>query len=192
MSWTASRPLTVCEEDPHIVRILPRLLAVYGAISRELGVDLHFPGKALAYASLYQTTDARQPARAIVWMSQAPQCANEIFNVTNGDHFRWMHLWPAIADALDMKPGVPRPIRLEQVMADKESAWTRLVERHQLAPTAFSDAAIWSYGDYILGHDYDVMSDTTKLRQFGFQEVVPTQAMLTRMIGALRRARIVP
>src|SRR6266568_9455916 len=24
-----------------------------------------------------------------------PKCANEIFNVTSGDFFRWQHLWPA-------------------------------------------------------------------------------------------------
>lgn len=191
-TWTISRPLTVCDTSAAIVRNFPRLVAVYAAISRELSLDLHFPGKALAYASLYQTTDAQQLARAMAWMAQAPNCANQIFNVTNGDHFRWVHLWPALADALGMRAGAPRPIRLGEVMADKSPVWDRVVAHHGLQQTTFADAAIWSYGDFVMGHEYDVMSDTTKLRQFGFHDVVDTHSMFVRMFNALRQARIVP
>lgn len=191
-TWTTSRPLTVCDTDAAIVRNFPRLVAVYAALSRELGLDLHFPGKALAWTSLYQATDARQLARAIIWMAATPGCANEVFNVTNGDHFRWVHLWPLLAEGLSMRAGVPRPVRLGEVMSDKAPVWERVVARHGLRPTPFSDAAIWPYGDFVMGHEYDVMSDTTKLRQFGFHEVVETQAMFMRVFGALRTARVIP
>jgi nucleoside-diphosphate-sugar epimerase len=191
-TWTTSRPLTICDTDAAIVRNLPRLIAVYAAISRELALDLHFPGKALAYTSLYQVTDARHLARAIRWVASTPRCANEIFNVTNGDHFRWVHLWPALADALGMRAGVPRPVRLGDVMFDKAPVWDRVVAQHGLRATSFADAAIWPYGDFVMGHEYDVMSDTTKLRQFGFHDAIDSREMFIRMFDALREARIVP
>lgn len=34
------------------------------------------------------------------WAAQAPQTANEIFNVTNGDVFELRSVWPALADTL--------------------------------------------------------------------------------------------
>ncbi len=191
-TWTTSRPLTVCDTDTAILRNFPRLLAVYGAISRELSLNLHFPGRSLAYSSLYQTTDARHLARAIIWMAQEPHCANQIFNVTNGDHFRWRNLWPLLADALRMPAGEARPVRLSEVMLDKAPVWNQIVDRYGLARTPFAEAANWSYGDFVMGHEYDVMSDTTKLRQFGFHEIVDTEAMFPRMFRALSDARIVP
>lgn len=191
-TWTTSRPLTVCDVDTAIVRNFPRLLAVYAAISGELGLALHFPGKAAAWTSLYQVTDSRQLARAIIWMAQAPGCANQVFNVTNGDHFRWVHLWPALCEGLGMRAGLPRPVRLSEVMADKAPVWARVVQRHGLRPTPFADAAIWPYGDFVMGHEYDVMSDTTRLRQSGFHEIVDSEGMFIRMFGALREARVIP
>jgi nucleoside-diphosphate-sugar epimerase len=191
-TWTTSRPQAVCDEDGAIVRNLPRLIAVYAAISRELGMPLHFPGKALAYTCLYQATDARQLARAIAWMSVTPGCANQAFNVTNGDFFRWMHVWPAFAEHFAMQAGPPRTVRLADVMADKTAVWSRIVERHRLAPTPYSQAAIWSYGDFVFGNDYDVMSDTTKLRLAGFGEFVDSERMFVRMFESLREQRIVP
>lgn len=191
-TWSTSRPLTVCDGDAAIVRSMPRLLAVYAAISRELGLDLHFPGKSLAYTSLYQTTDAGLLARAIIWVATHAQCANEAFNVTNGDHFRWIHLWPSIGEALGMRTGLPRPVRLGDVMLDKAGVWDRIVAKHRLRPTAFADAAIWPYGDFVMGHEYDVMSDTTKLRQSGFHEVIDSHEMFRRMFDGLREAGIVP
>ena len=37
-------------------------------------------------------------AAAIVWMATEEGCANQVFNVTNGDYYRWENLWPRIAD----------------------------------------------------------------------------------------------
>ncbi|MFX6876819.1 hypothetical protein ABTH39_19850, partial [Acinetobacter baumannii] len=44
-------------------------------------------------------------ARAIAWSGEAATAQNEAFNVTNGDVFTWENIWPAVADALRMKPG---------------------------------------------------------------------------------------
>ena len=73
--------------------ILPAI-AVYAAISKELGLPLRFPGKPGAYTSLYQVTESSHFANAALWAATEPRCGLEAFNITNGDYFRWHNLWP--------------------------------------------------------------------------------------------------
>jgi hypothetical protein len=77
-------------------------------------------------------------------------------------------------------------------MPAKRSQWQALVEQHQLQPTPFEQAAPWRYGDYIFGFEYDVLSDQTKLRQFGFVEFVDSQAMFLEILRSLHKQRLVP
>ena len=64
--------------------------------------------------------------------------ANEIFNVTNGDYFRWINLWPALARYFNMPCGDPLPLHLREHMADKEPIWNRITERYGLEPISYS------------------------------------------------------
>jgi hypothetical protein len=62
-------------------------------------------------------------ARAMVWMATTPSCANQAFNITNGDLIRWEHTWPKIAQYFGMEMGPRRNISLVQFMADKGPVW---------------------------------------------------------------------
>jgi nucleoside-diphosphate-sugar epimerase len=88
---------------------LSMVISVYASISRELGLPLRFPGTPNAYTALYQVTSADILARATEWATTSPSAVNEIFNVTNGDYFRWINLWPALARYFNMPCGPPRP-----------------------------------------------------------------------------------
>src|SRR6516162_10568566 len=68
--------------------ILPAI-AVYAAISRELGLPLRFPGKPGAFDRIYQVTESTHFANAALWAATNQRCGNEAFNITNGDYFRW-------------------------------------------------------------------------------------------------------
>ncbi len=192
-SWSISRPQTLCDDDISQVRNLPRLIAVYAALCKASGMrELDFPGKSKAFSSIYQVTHAPLLARAIAWMAQEPRCANQVFNVTNGDCFRWMYLWPVLAEYFGMHPGQARNLNLASLMPAKRSQWQALVAQHRLQPTPFEQAAPWRYGDYIFGFEYDVLSDQTKLRQFGFVEFVDSQAMFLEILRSLHEQRLVP
>jgi hypothetical protein len=52
--------------------------------------------------------------------------------------------------------------------------------------------ALWSYGDFIFTPDWDMMSSTLKLRQFGFHEVADTEKMFLSFFEGFRRANIIP
>jgi hypothetical protein len=43
-------------------------------------------------------SDARLIADLTIFASTQPQCANQAFNVTNGDYFSWRYLWPRLAE----------------------------------------------------------------------------------------------
>ena len=105
---------------------------------------MRFPGTPTAYTALYQVTSADILARATEWATTSESAANEIFNVTNGDYFRWIHLWPALARYFDMPCGDPLPLRLTEQMADKELIWNRITERHGLEPIPYSQIAYFS------------------------------------------------
>ena len=191
-TWSASRPHGICDPSPTIVRSMARLIGVYAAICKELGLPLSFPGTPENYRAIYQCTDSRLLAKAIVWMSTDPKCANQAFNVTNGEYFRWENLWPRIAGYFKMSCGPVVTLKLAKAMADKSAIWDRIVARYGLRNIPYDQAAIWSYGDFLFMPDWDMMSSTTKLRQFGFCDVVDTEAMFFSLFDVLRAERVIP
>lgn len=191
-SWSASRPHAICGFALGNPMNLTTVIAVYAAISRELGLPLSFPGKPGAYRALYQCTDSALLARALAWMATEPRCANQACNVTNGDVFRWENLWPKIARSFDMEVGPVRHISLVRFMADKAPVWERIVRKHGLHDHSYGQIAAWGFGDFVFGSDYDIISDTGKLRRLGFTESVDSEEMFLGMFGRFRAERIIP
>ena len=191
-TWSASRPNTLLHFSPAIARNLVSSLGAYAAICRELGCALDFPGPEGAYRSLTQVTSIELLARAMEWMATEPACADQAFNVTNGDVFRWSRLWPRIAAAFDMACGSVRPLRLAAVMQGKEAVWDRIRERHGLAPRPLSEVANWGYLDATLERTWDEILSTGKARTFGFHDWEDSEERLLALIAEYRAAKILP
>jgi hypothetical protein len=190
--WVELRPQTLCGFAPGTPMSLAPAIAVYAAVSKELGVPLRFPGKAGAYSSIYQVTESTHFANAALWAACEPRCGLEAFNITNGDYFRWRNLWPKLAAAFDMPAGDPQTIDLASYMADKASLWRAMTQKHGLKPYAFEELVAWPFADYVFGCDWDVMSDVTKSRRYGFHDVVDSEEMFVRLMRLFRAERIVP
>ncbi|MEU3168122.1 SDR family oxidoreductase [Streptosporangium sp. NPDC006930] len=191
-TWTAIRPSVVCGFALGNPMNLAMVLAVYGAISKELGLPLRFPGRPGAYDTLLEMTDAGLLARATVWAATDERCANQAFNVNNGDLFRWNDMWPKIARFFDLEVAPPLPISLDVVMADKGPLWEAMTERYGLEPHPYAEVSSWAFGDAVFSWDYDFFADGSKARRFGFHEYVDTEAMFLDILGDLRRRRIIP
>ncbi len=191
-SWTTARPHGICGFARGNPMNLVMVLAVYASICKALGLPLRHPGSEGNARALYQVTDSRHLARAVEWMATEPACANQDFNVTNGDVFRWQHLWPRIAEYFQMPLAPPQAIRLEEMMADKGPVWERLVADHDLQPIPWRELVSWGYGDFVFGPEFDIVSSTTKLRQFGFGEALDSEDMFLRLFAELRAARVIP
>lgn len=191
-SWSALRPHTVCGFALGNPMNIMTVIAVYAAISKELGLPLRFPGKPGAYAAVYQLTDSVLLAKAMTFCATAPAARNQVFNITNGDFFRWMNVWPRIAAAFDMDWAPPQTIPLTTFMADKAPLWKAMTAKYGLVPHAYEELAAWPFGDYVFGTDWDVMTDTLKIRRAGFFEFEDTEAMIVRMLKDFRAKKIVP
>ncbi|MBI1396778.1 MAG: NAD-dependent epimerase/dehydratase family protein [Betaproteobacteria bacterium] len=191
-TWSALRPHTVCGFALGNPMNLVTAIAVYAAISKELGLPLRFPGKPGAYRAIYQVTDADLLAEAMVWCGTSPAAANEVFNVTNGDFFRWENLWPAFAAFFDIPLGPVQTIRLTEFMADKGPLWERMVAKYGLRPIPYADIAAWPFVDYVFGTDWDVMTDTLKIRLAGFPGALRSDGMFLRQFRQFRDMRVIP
>ncbi|WP_437611138.1 SDR family oxidoreductase [Sorangium sp. So ce834] len=191
-SWSALRPSVVCGFALGVPMNLAMVIAVYAAMSKELGLPLRFPGKPAAYDRLIEMTDARLLGRATVWAATSAPCRNQAFNINNGDMFRWSEMWPKIARMFDMEAAPPLPMPLADVMADKEPLWNAMIEKHGLARHPYRDVSSWRFGDAVFSWDYDVIADGSKARRFGFHEHVETEAMFRGIFEDLRRRRIIP
>ena len=191
-TWSAARPHGICGFAAGSPMSLLMVLAVYATISKELGLPLRHPGTAGNLTALYQVTDSAHLAKAVVWMATEPRCANEAFNVTNGDLFRWEQMWPRIADHFEMEVGPPQRIRLAEMMADKGALWEQIAARHDLRPIPYERLVSWAYGDFVFTPDYDSISSMTKARRYGFHEVVDSAEMFARQFDELRAGRIIP
>jgi nucleoside-diphosphate-sugar epimerase len=191
-TWSAIRPSVVCGFALGNPMNLAMVIAVYAAMCRELGVPLRFPGRPGAYHSLIEMTDAGLLARATVWAATEPRCANEAFNINNGDIFRWSEMWPQIAAAFGLEAAPPLPMPLADVMADKEPLWNRMVEEHGLASHRYAEVSSWRFGDFVFGWDYDVIADGSKARRLGFHEFVDTREMFLRIFDDFRQRKVIP
>lgn len=190
--WSALRPSVVIGFALGNPMNLASVIAIYASMSKELGIPLRFPGKPGAYNSLLEMTDAGLLARATVFIATNPQCGNQAFNINNGDLFRWSELWPRIAQYFGLDVAPPLPMSLNVVMADKEKLWEKMVSKHGLAPTPYSDVSAWGFGDFVFGWDYDFFADGTKLRRAGFHEYIDTEEMFLRVFDDLKARKIIP
>jgi nucleoside-diphosphate-sugar epimerase len=191
-SWSALRPRTICGIAVNTPMNLVSVIAVYAAISKELGLPLRFPGTPGGYGALQQMVDAELLGRAAVWAATEPRCAGEIFNVTNGGLFRWQHMWQRFAEYFGMEQAPLQTLRLVDAMADKGPVWDEIVRKLGLKPYKFQEIASWKFGDMQLHQHWDSISETTKIRRFGFHEVVDDEEMFVRLFDRLRDMRMIP
>jgi nucleoside-diphosphate-sugar epimerase len=191
-TWSALRPEAVCGFAVGTPMNLTMVIAVYAAICAELEIPFQFPGKPGAYTALYEVTDASLLAAAAEWAATTPACSGEVFNITNGDAFRWENAWPTFADFFGLQHGEPRSISLQATMVDKGPVWQGIVERHGLRPYSYDDIVSWRFGDAIFGSDWDIVRSTHKARSFGFAEFIDTEAMFLGLFEALQADRVIP
>lgn len=189
-SWTELRPQTLCGFAPGTAMSIVPVIAVYAAILKELRRPLAFPGA--AWSTLYQVTESAHFANAALWAAIEPRCANQAYNITNGDYFRWRDLWPKIAAVFEMPAAEPAPLSLVELMADKAPLWDSMVRKHGLKPHRFDEVAAWPFGDYVFNCNWDVMSSLTKCRRHGFHDIVDSEEMFVRLLARFRAERIVP
>lgn len=191
-TWTVLRPDGVIGPSLNSPMNLLTGLASFAVISQALHLPLRFPGSLGAWTALHQATDSRVLAQAVLWALQSPNARQQVFNVTNGDHFRWQQLWPEIAGFFGLDSAVPQPMNLELQMADKAALWQSLVRDHGLRQTPWEQMAAWPFVDGWLNAGYDMVQSTIKIRQAGFQGCIDSHQSVLEQLQRLRDYRLIP
>ncbi|GAY50018.1 hypothetical protein CUMW_123500, partial [Citrus unshiu] len=131
-------------------------LCVYAAIRKHEGVPLLFYGTRDTWEGFQQVSDTELIAEQQIWAALDPNARNEAFNCTNGDVFKWKHLWKVLAEQFEIEnygledgKGCER-VRLEEIMKGKERVWEEIVRENQLQPTKLNEVAVWSYADTLM------------------------------------------
>ncbi|WP_034914680.1 SDR family oxidoreductase [Erwinia sp. 9145] len=190
--WTALRPSVVGGISTGNPMNLALSLAVYASLCKELHLPFRFPGKPGAWTSLIEMTDAGMLAKATVWAATGTAAKNQAFNVNNGDLFRWQEMWPKIAAWFDLAVAPPLPMSLKEVMSDKAALWQDIASKHSLQENRIGQLAGWEFVDFVLGWDYDMFADGSKLRRAGFHHYCETEQMFYRLFTQFRQLRLIP
>jgi nucleoside-diphosphate-sugar epimerase len=191
-TWSASRPQYLVDVAPGRARNLITVVGAYAAICREFGMAFDFPGRPGAYTTLAENTDCTMLARFIRWVMTEANSADQAYNISNGDVYRWSSLWPRLASYFGVPQGILRPMSLERWMADKQPVWQHIAERHGLRYSNVADVASWSYGDYVFGIDRDVMQSMNRARLAGFTPLEDSEDQFIRHLDAYRDLKVLP
>jgi nucleoside-diphosphate-sugar epimerase len=191
-SYSTSRPHAFLDDAIDHARSIGLVISVYAAIQKELGLPFDYFGSPAGYHTLTQFTDLRLLARAIRWMATKPRAANQSFNVVNGDTPRWSELWPRFAAWFGVDAGTPRKVSLADYMADKGRVWDRLVAKHGLRKTQLDTLVVWSYGNYQVRPEWDVVSSMAKARSLGFEDTLDSGDAIIRQFEHYRAQKIIP
>ncbi len=193
-TWSVHRPHTVTGVAVGNAMNMATTLAVYATISKHTGRPFVFPGSRVQWDSLTDMTDARQLARQQLWAATTPAAANQAFNITNGDVFRWKWMWGRIADYFGLHPAdfPSAPSPLETQMANDQSAWSQIVAEHGLREADISRLISPWHTDADLGRPIEVVTDMSKSRTLGFSAYKASDQAFFDVFDRLRAERLIP
>lgn len=193
-TWSVHRPHTVTGVAVGNAMNMATTLAVYATICKATGRPFVFPGSRVQWDSLTDMTDANQLARQQLWAATTPAAANQAFNITNGDVFRWSWMWGQIAEYFGLQPAAfpESPAPLESQMADDQKAWTEIAREHQLKEADINRLISPWHTDADLGRPIEVVTDMSKSRKLGFTAFEASDDAFFKVFDRLRRDRLIP
>jgi nucleoside-diphosphate-sugar epimerase len=170
-SWTAVRPDIIIGYAVGNPMNMANLIAVYATLCKELTVPFRFPGSDKAYQVLVNVTDAGILAKGMEFAALHEDCYQQIYNITNGDIFRWEQIWPKLAEYFGVAVDSPITFPLAEFMEDKEETWAAIVKKYDLKRHTIKELANWPFGDFIFNVEADAFFDVNKFRREGFNEM---------------------
>ena len=195
-SFTIWRPQIVYGGATGVAMNLMPVIGAYAAICRELGQPFLCPG---VHDNIIEAVDTDLIAKALAWAADAPNARNETFNITNGDAMVWPNVWPAIAEALGLKPEFGPPVSLASFLPAHAHVWDAIVARHGLRPIPMDKLVGEShhYADLLFSvgateTPASTLVSTIKLRQAGFADCIDTEVMFAKWFGKLVDRGVLP
>ena len=127
-----------------------------------------------------------------MWALSEDKARNQIFNVSNGDVYRWRQLWNELAAFYDLPVAEPLAMSAVSEMGEKAPLWNSIVARYGLHATPYDQIANWAFVDWMLNFREETILSTIKIRQAGFADRIDTHQSFRRQLTRLRDMRIIP
>ena len=183
-SWNVIRPEAIIGYTEKANGMNEALtLALYFLINKELGTEAPMPTNFAYFNGTDDISDARLIADLSIYASTHPNCANEAFNLTNGDVFCWKYMWPRLAEYFGAKVPVDQvfaktgfneaethlEISLQDWAWDKREVWNSICDKlgsPESKPTF--DAGTWAFQDWVFQRTWSAPLSMNKARRFGW------------------------
>jgi len=192
-TWTESRPPWIIGFSIGKIMNVGVSLGVYASLLKEMGQPLIFPYGEKAFRALRDYVDVHILTKGILWMSTHGHCANNAFNIQNGDYTRMEQLWPKIAEYFGMEwKMADKPFLVADFVKDKGDIWNRICDKHGLQKFQLNEVGTWQSLDNALNRDWDDISLSYKARSFGFQDCKDTEQMYWDFFDTLQNQKIIP
>jgi succinate-semialdehyde dehydrogenase/glutarate-semialdehyde dehydrogenase len=192
-TWSNSRPPWIIGYSVGKIMNVGVSLAAYASLMKELGQPLIFPYSKTAFNALRDYVDVNLLCQGIMWMATTPHCANNAFNLQNGDYTRWARLWPKVADYFGMDWKVAdKPFLLADFIKDKGEVWERVCKKYELQKVNLDQVGTWQSFDIALQREWDDITLTNKARCFGFQGCTDTEQMFFNFFDTLQKEKVIP
>lgn len=180
--------------SPYSLMNLIGTLCVYAAICKHEGVPLRFPGSKAAWECYSTASDADLIAEQHIWAAVDPYARNEAFNCSNGDVFKWKHMWKVLAEQFGIEDyGFEEglDLRLSEVMKDRGGVWDEIVRENQLLPTKLEEVGDWWFSDLILSGEAPLDS-MNKAKEHGFLGFRNSKNSFITWVDRAKAYKIVP
>lgn len=181
--------------------------ALYFLVSKKLGQEAPMPTNQVYWNGADDCSDSGLIAEFSVWASTNVKCANQAFNVVNGDHFTWRYMWPRIAGYLGAKASsdysfqkptpqegqVQQEFSLAEWAADKRPVWNDLCDSAGVPEAKASwDAGTWQYQDWVFQRAWSATLSFNKAREFGFSGYRDSYKSITHAFDQFKKAKQIP
>ncbi|KAG5543543.1 hypothetical protein RHGRI_016320 [Rhododendron griersonianum] len=195
LTWSVHRPGTIFGFSPSSRMNIVGTLCVYAAICKYENKPLKFPGSKAGWNSLKVASDADLIAEQQIWAAVDPYGKNEVFNISDGDVYKWKHLWRILAEQFEVEyeefDEREERVSLGEMMKDKGPVWDQIVRENGLVPTKLEEVGVWWVADVTLGFG-DALDSMNKSKEHGFLGFRNTKKSFVSWIDKGKAYKIVP
>ncbi|KAF6147586.1 hypothetical protein GIB67_035343 [Kingdonia uniflora] len=192
LTWSIHRPGTIFGFSPYSMMNIIGTLCVYAAICKHEGKPLRFPGTRIAWEGYSDASDADLIAEHQIWSSVDPYAKNEAFNCSNGDVFKWKHLWKVLGEQFEVECAeFEQGLSLEEMMKDKGKVWDEIVKEKELCPTKIEEVGVWWFVDKMFMGDESVLDNMNKSKEHGFLGFRNSTSAFVSWIDKMKAYKIV-
>ncbi|XP_068655210.1 (S)-8-oxocitronellyl enol synthase ISY1-like [Aristolochia californica] len=194
LSWSVHRPATIFGFSPYSLMNLLGSLCVYAVICKHEGRPLKFPGNRIAWDEYSTASDADLIAEHHIWAAVEPYARNEAFNCSNGDVYKWKHLWKILAEQFGVEHAEfdGEGFSLAEAMKDKGPVWEEIVRLKQLTETRLGEVGNWWFVDDMLNPDNSYLDSMNKSKEHGFLGFRNTKNAFISWIDKMKAYKILP